>query len=364
MACPLLEKLAPETRNLIYKYVLTFDAPLKHAQKLQPFINKLYQRSDSETGNTSSAGSSDMADSFQCVDTALLSTSRLIFNEAIAAFYENNVIYLDADHCEAASIVSPRATDLSLATQVMMKITGWDDDTKSLSGFCNGINFALEGLPAVFPKLRTATLYISTDSCETPVAGLFAFADYLRRSPYHEDVVFEGVGSVTARSVNQPRINYLVQCKKTVERWTNEEPEFSWQSPFHMSARSMYPYSQDGHVHPAAIRSFNAARRSYLPGSYPEVAEDSFEFWTIVDEEWRQKQIVMQHIPAIQNVVGHLQNLSVLTTRPTTQPNDTSSEKSSGSEPEGRNYASSSFEEKPESEFDSAANAADDRASN
>lgn len=296
MACPLLEKLAPEIRNLIYKYVLTFDTPLKHAQKMRPFINKLYQRSDSDTGNTSSAGSSDMADSLQRVDTALLSTSRLIFKEATAAFYENNVIYLDADHCEAASIVSPRATDLSLATQVMMKLTGWNDGTKSLSALRNGITFAQEGLPAVFPKLRTATIYIYTDSYEAPVAGLFAFADYIRHSPNHEDVVFEGVGSVTARSVNPPRINYLVQCKQTVERWTNEEPEPSWQSPFYMSARSMYPYSQDGHVHAAAIQSFNAARRSYLPGSYPEIAEDSFEFWTIVDEEWRQEQIMRQSL--------------------------------------------------------------------
>lgn len=330
---------------------------------MQPFIEKLYQSSGSETETATSAQTSHIEDSLQRVDTALLSTSRLIFKEAIAAFYENNVIYLDAEHCEAASIVSPRATDLSLATQVMMKITGWYDDTKSLSAFCNGMKFAQEGLPAVFPKLRTATLYISLDRCKTPVHALFAFADRLYRSSYHDDVVFEGVGSFTARSGNRPRINYFVQCKKTVERWANEEPEFSWQFPFDLSTRSRYPYSQDGHVHLDAIRSFNAARRLYLPRSYPEVAEDSFEFWTIVDEEWRKKQLTMQHMPIFQNVVGHLQNLSVPMTIPTTQPNGTSSEMSSGSELGGQNDASDSFEQKSESESDSAENDADDQAS-
>ena len=114
-------------------------------------------------------------------------------------------------------------------------------------------------------------------------------------------------------------------------------------------------------MHPDAIRSFNAARRLYLPGSYPEVDEDSFEFWTIVDEEWRKTQLAMQQIPDYQILV---RSLSVLITSPTTQRNDTSSEKSSGSEPGEQNDASGTFEQKPESELDSAVNAADDRASN
>jgi len=104
MACPLLEKLATETRNLIYEYVLTFNTPLKHARKMQPFIEKLYQSSDSETDTESSAGSSHMEDTLQSVGTALLSTCRLIFKEAVVIFYENNTIYLDADHCEVARI--------------------------------------------------------------------------------------------------------------------------------------------------------------------------------------------------------------------------------------------------------------------
>jgi hypothetical protein len=115
-------------------------------------------------------------------------------------------------------------------------------------------------------------------------------------------------------------------------------------------------------VDPAAIRLFNAARRLYLPGSYPEVAEDSFEFWTIVDEE---RRIIMQSLLAVHDhdAISHLHNLSVLTTTPTAQLNDTSSENSSGSESGGHNDASDSLEQKPESELDSAENGADDRAS-
>ena len=106
MACPLLKELAPEIRNLIYGYVLTFNTPLKHAQKSQPLINKLCQSSDSETETASSAGSSHIADSLQLVDTALLSTCRLILKEAIVAFHENNTIYLDAEHRDVEYIVT------------------------------------------------------------------------------------------------------------------------------------------------------------------------------------------------------------------------------------------------------------------
>jgi hypothetical protein len=288
MACPLLKKLASETRNLIWEYVLTFDTPLKHAQKMKPFINKLYQSSDPETGTKSGAESNHVEDSLQCLDTALLCTSRLIFKEAIATFYENNTIRFDADHCEAASIVSPRATDLSLARKVMMKITGWHDDTKSLSAFQNGINLSQEGFPAIFPKLRNAALYIYTDGCKEPVRSLFALADYLHSSPHHDDVVFRGVGLVTARNFNQPHINTMVQCRNTVERWAEAGLGFE------KSARSEYPYSQDGQVHPEAIRSFNVAHRRYLPDSYPEVAEGSFEFWTVIGDVWRRRHVTLQ----------------------------------------------------------------------
>jgi hypothetical protein len=41
MSCPLLDKLAPETRAIIYEYVLSFETPVKHATNLKPFLEKL-----------------------------------------------------------------------------------------------------------------------------------------------------------------------------------------------------------------------------------------------------------------------------------------------------------------------------------
>jgi hypothetical protein len=41
-SCPLLDKLAPETRTLIYEYILSFDTPVKHVTNLKkPFLGKL-----------------------------------------------------------------------------------------------------------------------------------------------------------------------------------------------------------------------------------------------------------------------------------------------------------------------------------
>lgn len=37
----LLDKLAPEIRNVIYEYVLSFDTPLKHVTRMKPFVKKL-----------------------------------------------------------------------------------------------------------------------------------------------------------------------------------------------------------------------------------------------------------------------------------------------------------------------------------
>jgi hypothetical protein len=41
MSCPLLEKLALETRAIIYEYVLSFETLVKHATNLKPFLEKL-----------------------------------------------------------------------------------------------------------------------------------------------------------------------------------------------------------------------------------------------------------------------------------------------------------------------------------
>ena len=253
-----------------------------------------------------------------------------------------------------------QATDLSLATKVMMKITEWDDNTKSLSTWKNGIGFALGGIPCIFSKLHSAEIYIYTDNSESPVKMLFGLAAQLQRLA---DVVFEGVGSFTARIVSQPRIVLRVQCKAMVERWVKEERELSWSSPFDTPVSFIYTYSQDGNVNRDAVASFSLMRRSYLPDGYPKVAEDSFEFWTIVDDAFQESQLLIQHMPNFQRVFGYVTNrIAQQAGTSTSQSNNMSSERSSGNESGGEEDASKSIEEKPESELDSAVNDADDQA--
>jgi hypothetical protein len=155
----------------------------------------------------------------------------------------------------------------------------------------------------------------------------------------------------------------MVQCKTTSGRWAKEEHGLSGPSPFDVSTKSIYPYSQDRQVNQNAIELFNQMHRSYLPVGYPKVAEDSFEFWTIVDDACREKRLWMQHISVVQHMATYLHGLTVRTTTPTTQLNDASSEKRSSSGSGGEDDASVSFEQKPESEPDSTENGADDQAS-
>lgn len=177
------------------------------------------------------------------------------------------------------------------------------------------------------------------------------------------DVGFEGVGTFTARIVSQPRIVLRVQCKTMVERWVKEERELNWSSPFDTPVSFIYTYSQDGNVNRDAVASFNSMRRSYLPDGYPKVAEDSFEFWTIVDDAFQESQLLIQHMPNFQRVFGYVTNrIAQQAGTSTSQSNNMSSERSSGNESGGEEDASKSIEEKPESELDSAVNDADDQA--
>lgn len=148
-----------------------------------------------------------------------------------------------------------------------------------------------------------------------------------------------------------------------MERWAKEEEHgFSWPSPFDMSARAMYQYSEGGQVNRNAIQSFHQMRRAYLPDGYPEVAEGSFEFWTIVDDAFRQTQLLMQQIPVVKNLVTQLHGLSVQRLASVTQPKDASPEKNITSESEGKDNDSILSEQKTVYEPDSAEDGADDQA--
>lgn len=51
-----------------------------------------------------------------------MTVSKLIYTEAILVFYENNRISVDIRFCDYKALMSPLATDLSLATQIMTRI--------------------------------------------------------------------------------------------------------------------------------------------------------------------------------------------------------------------------------------------------
>ena len=129
MSCP-LDKLAPETRVLIYEYVLAFDTPLKHVTEMRPFVKKLTgvePTSDSRITGSEIKTTTDM----QCVNTSILTANKLIYTEAIAVLYARNTIVFDAQMCKPEDLVSARATDLSLAKHVIVKMNDSVDPTVS-----------------------------------------------------------------------------------------------------------------------------------------------------------------------------------------------------------------------------------------
>jgi hypothetical protein len=118
MSCPLLEKFAPETRSLIWEYVLTFDAPLRHIQQMRPFIEKFGQSTKPDTETSSSEEPSAVSDLSDRANTSILTTNKLVYNEAIPVFYKHNTIKVDAAICKPENTATLCATDLSLAAQV------------------------------------------------------------------------------------------------------------------------------------------------------------------------------------------------------------------------------------------------------
>jgi hypothetical protein len=167
-SCPLLDKLAPETRTLIYEYILSFDTPVKHVTNLKkPFLGKLtggktnMKISDKHATNPkaflekfTTGGKSDPEDEsaeaddqsdwesiegeddsdlestggepesspstqatgepepLHLVNTSILTASKLIYNEAIAVFYKSNIISIDAQFLVYDALESPQTTDL------------------------------------------------------------------------------------------------------------------------------------------------------------------------------------------------------------------------------------------------------------
>jgi hypothetical protein len=327
MSCPLLDKLSPETRVLIYEYVLSFERPVKHATNLQPFLPKLTAKSNreipfkhtpnlrsflqevtgaksnSETANTGAKNESDWEsidgeddsgtesteaelesspgtkaagepEPLSLVNTSILTASKLIYTEAIAVFYKSNIISIDAQFCPYEALESPKTTDLSLATQVVTKVDLSKMSQNSKKGEFgpvefNAVRVAMVAIPAIFPKLRSSKFFMYVDT-----KFLFHLAAMMRTNPVYRDTSFDGVGSVAAFSNSNRKLKIVVQCRETMESWAatptdNIPPAIL--HPLLVTAGSLYRASRG---HPQGIyaqyarRLFSAASPAGVPAGY------------------------------------------------------------------------------------------------
>lgn len=289
-SCPLLDKLAPETRVRIYEYVLFFEKPVKHAKNMRPFIEKI---TDSKAGSDAESNfyppptyddSSEATESLCPINTSILSTNKLIYTEAVKVFYENNVIQFDVLDSERRSSVRLRETDLSLATRVITKVGLFGKQAFVQSEMLGHVMiFILKWMPLVCPGLRAGTVYIYTD-----IEGLFNIAHRMRDVPSLQAVSFEGVGRVAASVKGSPCRKVFVLCKEAIERWEAKRLSHSF-LPNRISARGYYDRSREGsegrdEILEVARDLFDTLNVNIVPPDYPVIADDSHEFWTVVDE--------------------------------------------------------------------------------
>jgi len=212
----LLDKLAPETCTLIYEYVLSFDMPLKHATKMLPFVKKL-TGVELEPGTDSDPGT--ITESLLPVNTSILTASKPIYVEAIAVFYQRNIILVESHLLAHENFVSPLSTDLSLATQVIFKID--DSLHPEMSTRVSKVLDASITMPTIFPKLSTCKVYVSADTESQPLFSMTALLYSLRRSLVCSEVRFDGVGSLQACFESPVCLTLIVQSRWTIDRWGN-----------------------------------------------------------------------------------------------------------------------------------------------
>lgn len=284
-SCPLLDKLAPETRVKICGYALTFDNPIKHSKNMQPFLEKITGKQNIE--NTAESGVAT-TDSLHRINTSILSTNKLIYKESIPVFYKNNVIHFNAqEDLEEKDIVHPHATDLSLATQVITKADAGMILAPDQVVGVDTLHLVVHVFPLIFPKLRTRTAYLYTDSTPSPAASLFSTANLLRSSSMLETVSFEGVGALVAIPASHPGMKIFVQSKLMIERWSSQNPP-GQHTAEHLGAKLLYEHSRVGSEDrndavAVATILFASFRAEVVPPQYPPIPFDSHEFWTVVD---------------------------------------------------------------------------------
>lgn len=341
MSCPLLEKLAPETRSIIYEYVLSFETPVKHATNLQPFLRKLTAKNneeipfkhatnfkaffekltggkiepepesaevENESDGQSIEGEDDSGfesteaepesslgteaagepESLRRVNTSILTASKLIYTEAVAVFYKSNTISIDAQFCAYEALESPKTTDLSLATQVVTKVDLSKMSQNSRDGEFGAIEFnairiATVAIPSICPNLRSSTFFLYVNR-----KFLLHLAVMMRANPVYSETSFDGVGSIAACSTRNRKLKIVVQCRETMESWAEPTGDISPHvlHPLLVTAGSLYRHSRgdpQGFHAQYARTMFSAASRTGVPEGYGGIDYDSYEFWTVVD---------------------------------------------------------------------------------
>ena len=252
---------------------------------MQPFVEKLTGIEPKSGSGTTDSDVETTTDS-RCVNTSLLAASKLIYVEAIAVYYKHNTIHFDAELCANEDIVLPRATDLSLARHVIVKM---DDalDPELEDRFSKALNMSLTIIPTIFSKARTCSVYISTDTGTHPLTDLIILYCKMRQSDLFNDIQFDGVGWFHACLTRVPGLKFILQSERAVDAWarSTEIPA----APAVSDKASAIPLYQGSRADSqnvygrTAQRLFDVHKKIARFPELEDVKPDGFEFWTCVD---------------------------------------------------------------------------------
>lgn len=319
MSCPLLGKLAPETRVMIDGYVLSFDHPLCHATRMKPFGERLIANSNitwfqlcapgGREANTAAdvskgdleAESQPPKSSHDRVNTAILVANKLVYSEAISVFYNKNTISFEPQLCWATDLTPLRTSDLSLARHVVAKVEMLQtpnetpiEDIDANSSLA--LATASRCIPEIFPQLRGGVVYLYTHPNDDAFASRLPLRRHLRQSSVVENCDVDNVGPLIATFRGRPHLKMRVQCKPVMQHWAkcvaDPVPDTSAPLAFSnlrgvMSANALRRFEQanPGHFYPALIRRtlHGIMNNQHLAMFFDNVDQDGYEFWTAVE---------------------------------------------------------------------------------
>jgi len=294
MSCPLLDKLAPEIRTHIYEYVLSFATPLRHENRMKPFLEKMLSPTDAQPKPEvdGTPGASHLSDapkddaksrsSSRRIDTAILLANKLVFTEAIEVFYNMNTIHVEEELCQLAKSHTVQ-TDLSLAKHVMVTTHARKKGEGSPNSRASNLTSltAFTGLSAVSPKICTATIYVVVDEAENPTIMLFDCKSTFDNMPSFDNCKFDGVGSLVALVHGDPKFKLVVQYKAMMQHWADCATDAIPQEPMQLDATSANALSRFVAANPQSTYTtithvlFAAQIILHLSRAYPAVEPNS-----------------------------------------------------------------------------------------